>query len=109
MSQQRRDALSTLTEVNSPFVPTKTQQIFHNSANLQLRGNTYDATHMDKFLSSGFGEKGVGITGVNNYSTFTANLHKSLFNPQPSVQQGSPQNNPEQVMQNATADSLYEH
>lgn len=57
MSVQRRQALSTLDEKSSPFVATKTQQIFQNSANLQLRGSTFDATHMDKFLSSGFGEK----------------------------------------------------
>ena len=69
MSVQRREALATLNESNSPFVPTKTQQIFQNSANLQLRGNTFDATHMDKFLSSGYGEKGL-IAGVShtNYS-----------------------------------------
>ena len=65
MSMQRREALQTLNESNSPFVPTKTQQIFQNSANLQLRGNTYDASHMDKFLSSGYGEKGL-IVGVSN-------------------------------------------
>ena len=30
----------------------------------QLRGNTFDATHLDKFLSSGYGEKGLGSTGA---------------------------------------------
>jgi len=55
---QRRQALQSLTEADSPFVPSKTQQIFQNSANLQLRGSTFDASHMDKFLGSGFGDKG---------------------------------------------------
>ena len=38
---------------------SKTQQIFQNSANLQLRGSTFDATHLDKFLQSSYGEKGL--------------------------------------------------
>ena len=59
MSVQRREALSKLDEKNSPFVQTKTQKIFQNSANLQIRGNTYDATHLDKFLNSNYGEKGL--------------------------------------------------
>lgn len=63
---------------------------------------------MDKFLSSGFGEKGIGITGVNSYSALAGNLHKSLFNQQQSVQQGSPQNNQGQTVHNATTDYLYE-
>jgi len=33
--------------------------IFKNAANVSLRGSTFDATHMDKFLSSGFGEKSI--------------------------------------------------
>jgi hypothetical protein len=57
MSKQRREAAQGLTEYESPFVPTKTQTIFHNTANLSLRGNTFDARHMDKFLGSGYGEK----------------------------------------------------
>jgi len=68
MSVQRREALKTLDEKNSPFVPTKTQQIFQNSANLQLRGNTFDATHLDKFLSSGFGEKGITTNLSSQFS-----------------------------------------
>ena len=57
MNKQKREAVQGLTEFGSPFVPTKTQTIFHNTANLSLRGNTYDAKHMDKFLGSGYGEK----------------------------------------------------
>ena len=68
MSVQRREALKTLDEKNSPFVQTKTQQIFRNSANLQLRGNTFDATHLDKFLSSGFGEKGITTNLSSQFS-----------------------------------------
>jgi hypothetical protein len=57
MNKQKHEAILGLTESSSPFVPTKTQTIFHNTANLSLRGNTYDARHMDKFLGSGYGEK----------------------------------------------------
>ena len=57
MSMQKREALQTLTDRNSPFVQTKTQTLFQNSANLQLRGNTFDATHLDQFLAGSFGEK----------------------------------------------------
>jgi len=46
-----------MTEDDTPFRPSKTQLIFKNAANVTLRGNTFDATHMDKFLGSGFGEK----------------------------------------------------
>ena len=84
--------MSTLDEKNSPFVPTKTQQIFQNSANLQLRGNTYDATHLDKFLSSGYGEKGLGTNISANYQT---TIKKEA---EASMQQQN----------NQTGDSLYE-
>ena len=57
MSRQRRQAMDQLNETNSPFVPTKTQQVFKNSANLSLRGSTYDARHLDKFLAGDYGDK----------------------------------------------------
>ena len=38
-------------------MPTRTQEIFQNTANLSLRGNTYDAKHLDQFLTSAYGEK----------------------------------------------------
>jgi len=60
MQKQRREAINSLDESQTPFVPSKTQSIFKNSANLQLRGNTYDASHLDKFLSSDYGEKSLG-------------------------------------------------
>ena len=50
-------ALMAMTEDETPFRPTRTQTIFKNAANVTLRGSTYDAKHMDKFLSSGFGER----------------------------------------------------
>jgi hypothetical protein len=31
--------------------------LFKNAANVSLRGNTFDATHMDKFLGSNFGDR----------------------------------------------------
>ena len=50
-----------MTEDETPFRPTRTQTIFKNAANVTLRGSTYDAKHMDKFLSSGFGERSIQI------------------------------------------------
>ena len=41
--------------------------IFQNAANLQLRGNTYDAFHLDKFLNSGYGEKSLNHNTIANY------------------------------------------
>ena len=52
-------ALMAMTEDETPFRPTRTQTIFKNAANVTLRGTTYDARHMDKFLSSGFGERSI--------------------------------------------------
>ena len=80
MSQQRREAIATLDESQSPFVPTKTERIFQNSANLQLRGSTYDATHMDKFLNSGYGEKSLG---TNVAASYQASLKKAARDQQP--------------------------
>jgi hypothetical protein len=57
MSQQKRVALKTLDESSSPFGATTTQRVFKNVANLQLRGNTYDAKHLDSFLNSDYGDK----------------------------------------------------
>jgi len=50
-----------MTEDDTPFKPTKTQVIFKNAANVSLRGSTFDASHMDKFLGSNFGEKSIQI------------------------------------------------
>lgn len=55
--KQKREALSQLTEDSSPFKDTKTTNLFRNTANLTLKGTTYDATHMDKFLTSQYGHK----------------------------------------------------
>jgi len=57
MRKQKREALESLNETNTPFVPTKTERIFKNVANLSLRGTTFDAKHLDKFLSSAYGEQ----------------------------------------------------
>ena len=59
MSKQRREALQRMDEKQTPFVPSRTQLIFKNTANLQLRGSTYDAKHLDKFLGSEFGDRSV--------------------------------------------------
>ena len=55
-------------------MPTKTETIFKNSANLQLRGNTYDASHLDRFLSSNYGERSLG---TNLTAQFEATLKKN--------------------------------
>ena len=41
--------------------------IFKNTANVSLRGSTFDARHMDSFLSSGFGEKSI-MAGDGDYN-----------------------------------------
>lgn len=50
-----------MTEKDTPFKPSTTQKIFKNAANVQLRGSTYDAKHLDKFLGSGFGDKSLQL------------------------------------------------
>lgn len=54
-TKEKKLRLQTLTENKSPFRLTQTQKIFKNTANLSLRGNTYDARHLDKFLNSSYG------------------------------------------------------
>jgi hypothetical protein len=54
-----------MTEDQSPFKLSKTQTIFKNAANVTLRGSTFDAIHMDKFLQSGFGETSIMMGNYN--------------------------------------------
>lgn len=56
-NKQKQEILSTLNEHTSPFKPSKTQALFKNVANLSIRGNTYDARHLDQFLDSHYGER----------------------------------------------------
>jgi hypothetical protein len=53
-----------MTDKDTPFKPSTTQKIFHNAANVSLRGSTYDALHLDKFLGSNFGERSIQIDGA---------------------------------------------
>jgi len=46
-----------MTEKDSPFVETKTKRIFKDSANVNLRGSTFDALHLDSFIASDYGDK----------------------------------------------------
>ena len=69
MSKQKREALQKLDETVSPFVDTKNQQIFKNVANLSLRGNTYDAKHLDQFLTSDYGDKSYNPERVDRNKT----------------------------------------
>ena len=50
-----------MTEHDTPFKPNRTQTIFKNTANVTLRGSTYDAKHLDRFLGSNFGEKSIQL------------------------------------------------
>jgi hypothetical protein len=43
-------------EKDTPFRQTKHETLFKNVANVTLKGTTFNATHMDKFLTSGYGE-----------------------------------------------------
>ena len=65
-----------MTEEDTPFKPNRTQTIFKNTANVSLRGNTYDAHHLDRFLGSNFGEKqiqvGEGNSVIGHQSTVSA-------------------------------------
>lgn len=65
---QKRVALNNMTEDDTPFKASRTQSIFRNTANVSLRGSTYDATHLDKFLSSNFGEKSLQINEGGHYT-----------------------------------------
>ena len=56
-SKQKKQMLATLDEKTSPFKDSKTRTIFKNTANLSLRGHTYDATHLDRFLSTAYCNK----------------------------------------------------
>lgn len=51
-TKEKTALMQTLTEKTSPFRETQTRKIFKNTANLSLRGTTFDATHMDRFLNS---------------------------------------------------------
>ena len=74
MSKQKRQALQSLNETNSPFMPTQTERVFKNVANLSLRGSTFDAKHLDRFLSSQYGEKSFNPDRVEKVN-FTASDH----------------------------------
>ena len=97
MSQQKRSALLSMQETDTPFRPTHTQTVFKNTANLQLRGKTYDATHMDKFLGSEFGESRIMENArdtndqSNIYNQSLVSAHASAMAPQnnPAAQGGS--------------------
>ena len=43
-------------EEDSPFKLKRTDNIFKNTANVALKGTTFDASHMDNFLKGQFGD-----------------------------------------------------
>lgn len=68
MSQQKRAAINNLGEAGSPFKHSRTQRIFKDAANLQIRGGTYDATHLEKFMDSDYGEKSLTMSNYMEQS-----------------------------------------
>ena len=50
-------AMEQLSAEATPFRETKHETLFKNIANVTLRGTTFNATHMDKFLNSEYGER----------------------------------------------------
>lgn len=66
-----------MTEEDTPFRPSKTQTIFKNAANVQLRGSTFDATHMDKFIGSGFGERSIQIGAMESLEQVARNSNRT--------------------------------
>jgi len=61
--------------LNSPFSATKTQKIFKNTANLTLKGSTFDAFHLDSFLHSQYGAKN---SGQGTKTTTNASLYGGI-------------------------------
>ena len=74
-TRQKKLLQDQLTEENSPFRETNTRKIFKNTANLSLHGGTYDAKHLDKFITSQYGSSQVVS---NNYSH---DAYKSITKP----------------------------
>jgi len=68
MSKMKREAINSLDEAGSPFKYSRTQRIFKDSANLQLRGATYDAGHLEKFFNSDYGEKSLTMSHYQEMS-----------------------------------------
>ena len=67
-TRQKKALLATLDERTSPFTDTQAQKIFKNTANLTLKGNTFDANHLDSFLTSQYCSKPQSTTFNNSVS-----------------------------------------
>lgn len=80
MSKQKREAVQSLTQEKSPFKPTRAQVMFKNTANLTLRGSTYDARHLDRFLTSTYGERSLNSDRNRQYMNMTAEVSGHSFN-----------------------------
>ena len=88
MAKQKPAAVASLEEEHSPFKLTKKQLIFQNSANLQLRGTTFDATAFktlgvdtlgNVITFDGGGGPSTPYTVNNGLSPCATNIKKSLF------------------------------
>lgn len=49
--------MQSLGEEETPFRQSKHETLFKNVANVTLRGTTFNAQHMDRFLNSNYGER----------------------------------------------------
>ena len=74
-TRQKKLLQDQLTEENSPFRETNTRKIFKNTANLSLHGGTYDAKHLDKFITSQYGSS--QAVSINHYKE----AYKSISKP----------------------------
>ena len=59
-------------------MPTQTERVFKNVANLSLRGSTFDAKHLDRFLSSQYGEKSFNPDRVEKVNLTASDHMNSL-------------------------------
>jgi hypothetical protein len=67
--------MARLTEDQTPFRESKHETLFKNVANVTLRGTTFNASHLDKFLNSNYGEK----TGQSVMETKVSPLKEQSF------------------------------
>ncbi len=59
MSLQKRSVFGTLEDTS--IIESHSQRLFKNVANLALRGNTFDARHLDNFLDSVYGDRALNV------------------------------------------------
>lgn len=76
-TKEKRLMMDTLNEKTSPFRETRTHKVFKNTANLSLRGTTFDATHMDRFLNSPYCNLNQSNAAADNDKVTSNMIHTS--------------------------------